>query len=83
MPPLRQRDNQRLQKKLAQDAVCGRAQRLADANLARALAHRHQHHVHHAEAAKKQGDDTHRAEKILHAIGHGAGRLGLPESCPR
>src|SRR6185503_4775758 len=46
----------RLEQELEQDALRARAERLADADLARPLRHRHQHDVHDADAGHDQGD---------------------------
>ena len=51
-----QADGDRLEQELAEDAVALGADRLADADLARALGDRDEHDVHHADAADEERD---------------------------
>src|SRR5450631_4756413 len=72
-----QRNNQRFQEELPHNAVRRSSQGFADSDFACALANGHQHHVHDPEAAEEQSYEADRAEKILHAIRHGAEGLCL------
>ena len=52
------RQQEALEEELPLHLAGGRAERLADADLARPLANRDQHDVHHADAAERQRDDA-------------------------
>src|ERR1700687_6283533 len=67
-----QRNNECFQEELPQEAVRRSSNGFAYSDLAGALANRYQHDVHDTEATEKQGYDADRAEKVLHAIRHGA-----------
>jgi hypothetical protein len=60
--PADERQRHRLDQELHEDVAPARADRLADADLARALGDRHQHDVHDADAADEQGDADDRAD---------------------
>ena len=65
-----QRDEHCFNEKLLQYVACRSAYSFAHPNFPGALTHRNHHHVHNAEAAEKQSDNSHGAQKIFHAIGH-------------
>ena len=54
--PAQARQRHRLDQELQQHLACDRADREADADLARAFGHRHQHDVHDPDAADDQAD---------------------------
>src|SRR6266566_1894818 len=56
-----QRNNERFQEKLPQDAVRGSSDGFADSDLASALLNRYQHDIHDAEAAEEQSHNADRA----------------------
>ncbi len=58
-----QAEQDRLDEELPEDVGAARADRFADADLAGAFGHRHQHDVHHADAADEQRDRGDRAEQ--------------------
>ena len=64
------RQRHRLDQELDQDVLAPRADRLAQADLARALGHRHQHDVHDADAADQQRDADDRAHHRGDAAEH-------------
>ena len=62
----RQAQHGRLDQELQQDVPRLRADRHADADLARALGHRHEQDVHDADAADQQRDRRDRGEQLRH-----------------
>ena len=81
-PPLRKTTNRVSTKNWRRIERAGRADRLAHADLARALAHRDQHHVHHADAAEQERGDADGAQEVLHAVGHLRKACGLLDRVP-
>ncbi len=77
-----QRQESALQEKLQQDAAVGGAQRLAQADLACALAHRHQHDVDDADRAQRQRDQANSAEEDVHHVEDLAHGLGVLDRVP-
>ena len=75
-------DDQRLEEEHGEDAARGGAERFAQPDFAGALADGHQHDIHRADAAQQQRDHAHRAEEVLHAVGHGFKGPGLFERVP-
>ena len=61
--PAEHREQDRLDDELADDVRPARPDRLADADLARALGDRHEHDVHHADPADEQRDRRDGAEQ--------------------
>ena len=61
--PPKTRHEHGLDQELREDVAPPRADRLADADLARALGHRHEHDVHDADPADEQRDRGDRAEQ--------------------
>ena len=75
MPPSMTHDDA-LDEELSQHVGAARADRHADADLARPLGHRHEHDVHDADAADEQRDRGNRREQARHHLGRAAHRLG-------
>ena len=73
-PPEAQHDA--LDQELRQHVGAAGAHRHADADLARALGHRHQHDVHDADAAHQQRDAGDGRQQHRHHLGGGRRRLG-------
>src|SRR5438132_6807600 len=65
-----QREKQTFEEELTLDDARGRAERLSDADLARALLHRNQHDVHDADAAERERHDADDHEELLHVADH-------------
>ena len=57
---------------MREDVPASRPQRFSDADLARAFRHRHQHDVHHADAADHQRQRTDEVEDKLQTLGDAA-----------
>ena len=68
-----ERRRQPLEQELQQDRAAPRAERLAQADLARPLGDRHEHDVHHADAADGQRQHADERQHELQAE-HDAGR---------
>ena len=77
-----QRQEGALQEELQQDAAIGGAQRLAQADLASALADRDQHDVDDADGAQSQRDQANAAEEDVHDVENLADRLGVLDRVP-
>src|SRR5713226_6212755 len=62
-----QRKERALEEELEQDIAVGRAQGLAEANLARALGYRHQHDVDDTDRAQRQGHQPDATQEPVHS----------------
>ena len=67
-PAAEENNNDRLDEKLLKDGAGTGPHGLAHADFARTFAHRHQHDVHHPNAAQQERGDADGAQEILHRV---------------